>query len=236
LLALDKNTGEETWRVPRDEKSNWATPFVWETQQRTEIVTPGTGQVRSYDLDGNVLWTLKGMSSITIAMPYADKGLLYITSGYVGDPHRPIYAIRPGAEGDISLKDGETSNESIAWYQRIAAPYNPSTLLYEGRLYVLYDRGLMACYNAVDGSVIYDRKRLPNGRAFTASPWLYDGKIFCLNEDGVTFVIEAGDEFRMLHTNPLKENEIYMATPAIAGDRLLIRGSEGLYCIREMKT
>jgi hypothetical protein len=94
----------------------------------------------------------------------------------------------------------------------------------------------MACYNAVDGSVIYDRKRLPNGRAFTASPWLYDGKIFCLNEDGVTFVIEAGDEFRMLHTNPLKENEIYMATPAIAGDRLLIRGSEGLYCIREMKT
>ena len=129
LLALDAKTGRQIWRVPRDEKSNWATPFVWENEKRTEIVTPGTGQVRSYDLDGKLLWSLKGMSSITIATPYEHEGLLYVSSGYVLDKSRPIYAIRPGATGDISLKEESTSNDFIAWSQPKAAPYNPTTLI-----------------------------------------------------------------------------------------------------------
>lgn len=232
LLALDTKTGDEIWRVARDEKSNWATPFIWENSQRTEIVTPGSGQVRSYHLDGNVLWSLKGMSSITIAMPYEYDGLLYISSGYVNDKLRPIYAIRPGATGDISLHDGETSNDFIVWRQSAAAPYNPTTLIYGGRMYVLYDRGLVACFDPRDGKEIFGVQRLPNGRAFTSSPWAYNGKVFCLNEDGVTFVVKAGDEFELLHTNALAEDDMGMATPAIAGDRLLIRTSARLYCIR----
>lgn len=79
LLALDKRSGEEVWRVDRDEKSNWSTPYVWQTPQRTEIVTPGTGKVRSYDLDGKLLWWFRGMSGITIGTPYADQGLLYLS-------------------------------------------------------------------------------------------------------------------------------------------------------------
>jgi outer membrane protein assembly factor BamB len=233
LLALDKRTGEEAWRVPRDEKSNWSTPFIWENELRTEIVTPGTGLVRSYDLSGNLLWTLSGMSSITIATPYADQGLLYLSSGYVMDPRRPVYAIRPGAEGDISLKDEQTANDSIAWSLARAAPYNPSTLVYDGRLYVLYDRGLLACYRAADGSEIYSPQRINNGRAFTSSPWAYDGKVFCLNEDGITFVFKAGDDFELLHTNPLADDDMCMATPALAGDRLLIRTTARLYCMRQ---
>ena len=106
LLALDAKTGIEAWRTPRDEKSNWATPFVWENSERTEIVTPGTGHTRSYDLDGKLLWSLTGMSSITIATPYEHNGLLYLSSGYVLDPKKPIFAVRPGASGDISLADG----------------------------------------------------------------------------------------------------------------------------------
>jgi outer membrane protein assembly factor BamB len=235
LLAIDAKTGNEVWRVPRDEKSNWATPFVWENSQRTEIVTPGTGQVRSYDLDGNVLWSLKGMSSITIATPYEHDGLLYVSSGYVMDKSRPIYAIRPGADGDISLQDGETSNEFVVWRQPTAAPYNPSTLIYRDRMFVLYDRGLFACFDPRDGKQIVGLERLPNGRSFTSSPWGYNGKVFCLNEDGVTFVLKAGDEFELLHTNVLAEDDMGMATPAIAGDRLLIRTSARLYCIRENK-
>jgi hypothetical protein len=120
--------------VNRDEKSNWATPFVWTHGQGTELVTPGTGAVRSYDLDGNVLWSFKGMSSIVIPTPLAGDGLLFVSSGYVGDKLRPLYAIRPGGSGDLTLKSGETSNEYIVWSNPAGGPYNPSPLFYEGRL------------------------------------------------------------------------------------------------------
>jgi outer membrane protein assembly factor BamB len=171
------------------------------------------------------------MSSITIATPYEYNGLLYVSSGYVGSIAKPIYAIRPGAKRDISLKKNETSNEWIAWCQRTAAPYNPSTLAYKDRIYILKDRGFVACYNPRDGKMIYERRRIPAGGGFTSSPWAYDGKIFCLNEDGVTIVAQAGDEFEILNRNRLAEDDMCMATPAIAGNRLLIRTSARLYCI-----
>jgi outer membrane protein assembly factor BamB len=233
LVAIDAQTGSELWRVSRDEKSNWSTPYIWETAQRTEIVTPGSQLVRSYDLDGRLLWSLEGMSSITIATPYEAEGILYISSGYVMDKQRPIYAIRPGAAGDITLTEGQTSSEAILWSQPQAAPYNPSTIVYGGRLYVLHDRGLFACYDATDGRELYSKQRLPNGRAFTSSPWAYDGKIFCLNEDGMTFVIKAGDEFELMHVNSLREDDMGMATPAIVGNRLLIRTAARIYCVKD---
>jgi outer membrane protein assembly factor BamB len=228
LVSLDAQTGREIWKTPRDEKSNWATPFVWQNSQRTEIVTPGTGLVRSYDLAGKLLWSLKGMSSITIATPYESNGLLYVSSGYVLDMQRPIYAIKPGAQGDISLNDGATANQFIAWSQPKAAPYNPSSLVVDNRLYVLYDRGLVACYDATSGRELFGPQRLPNGGAFTSSPWACDGKVFCLNEDGVTFVLKAGEKFELLHTNALSGDDMGMATPALAGNRLLIRTSARL--------
>jgi outer membrane protein assembly factor BamB len=231
LLALDRRTGREIWRVERDEKSNWSTPYVWENAARTEIITPGSGMVRSYDPEGKVLWQLKGMSSITIATPYTADGLLYVSSGYVGSPLRPIYAIRPGAAGDISLEPDAPRGGPIAWVRWRDAPYNPSTLVYRGRLYVLYDRGLLGCYNAVDGTPVYERERIPDGRGFTTSPWAAGDKVYALNEDGVTFVFRAGDQFALLRTNPLAEDDMCMATPAIAGNRLLIRSSKRLYCI-----
>lgn len=233
LLALDKKTGAEVWRVPRPEKSNWSTPYLWANDRRTEIVTPGNGEVRSYDLDGKLLWSFKGMSKITIATPYAYNGLLYVSSGYVGDKQRPLYAIRPGASGDISLAEGQTSNEWIAWSLPQGGPYNPTTLAYGERIYVLYDGGTLTCLNAKDGSVRYDRQEIPEGRAFTASPWAYGDKIFCLNEDGVTFVMKAGDTFELLRKNPLSDDDMGMATPAITADRLLIRTSARVYCIRK---
>ncbi len=233
LLCLDKTTGKDVWRVARDEGSNWSTPLLWQNDLRAEIVTVGTDKVRSYDLDGKLLWWLTGMSSITIATPYADRGLLYVSSGYVHDNLRPVYAIRPGASGDISLEPDQTGNEFIAWCQPRAAPYNPTTLVYQGRLYVLYDRGLIACFCAATGEPLFKRQRIPKGRHFTVSPWAYDGKVFCLNEDGVTFVLRAGDEFELLHTNELADDDMGMATPAIAGDRLILRTSARVYCIRQ---
>ena len=232
MLALDAKTGRPLWRVDRDEKSNWVTPFIWENGRRTELVTAGTRAVRSYDLDGKLLWSLRGMSSIAIPTPFAGAGLLFVSSGYVGDKLRPLYAVRPGATGDITLKPDETSNEFIAWSNPTAGPYNPSPLYYDGRVYVLQDRGLVSCFDAKTGKVFYERERLPNGLAFTTSPWAAGGKIFCLNEDGVCFVLRAGDKFELLHTNKLADDDMCMATPALAGDRLLLRTAARVYCLQ----
>jgi len=150
----------------------------------------------------------------------------------VMDRSKPLYAIRPGARGDISLAPGETSNASIAWSQPSAAPYNPSTLAVNGRVYVLHDRGFLAAYAGSDGRELFSPQRIPEGRAFTASPWAADGKVFCLNEDGVTFVFQEGDSFQPLHANSLADGDMCMATPALAGDRLLIRTAARLYCVR----
>ena len=235
LAALDKLTGREIWRVAReDEKSNWSTPFIWTHGGHTEIVTTGTGRVRSYDLDGKVLWEFGGMSSIVIPTPFTRHGLLYIASGYVGDQVRPVFAVKPGARGDISLRPGETSNQFIAWHLPQGGPYNPSPLVYGDLYYTLYDRGFLTCHDARTGKLVYDKVRISEGTvAFTASPWAYDGKVFVASEDGDTFVIQAGPEYKLLGTNPL--NEMIMATPAIAHDSVVLRTATHLYRIAAPK-
>jgi outer membrane protein assembly factor BamB len=229
LMALDKLTGKDVWRVDRDEKSNWSTPFVWECPGRTEIVTNGTRKVRSYSLDGKLLWELGGMSSITIPTPCAGKDLLYVSSGFVLGLSKPVVAIRPGASGDISLKGNETSNSHVAWCQKMAGPYNPSPLLYGDRLYVLYDLGLLGCYDAQNGKESYKTRIAPRARAFTSSPWAYQDKVFCLSEDGDTFVVQAGPQFKLLRTNSV--GELCLATPAIAGRSLILRTENQLFRI-----
>ncbi|HEV3118519.1 MAG TPA: PQQ-binding-like beta-propeller repeat protein [Gemmataceae bacterium] len=230
LTALDKKTGKQIWSVDRDEKSNWATPFVWENEKRTEIVTCGKNKVRSYDLDGKLLWELGNMSSIVIPTPFARHGLLHVSSGYVLAQRQPIFAVRPGALGDISLQDNETNNSFIAWGAKKGGPYNPSPLVYGDYLYVLYDQGMLSCYDARSGKEIYNRQRL-GANAFTSSPWAYDGKIFCQSEDGDTFVIQAGPKFAKLGKNGI--GEMCMATPAIADGSLIIRTLTKVYRIQE---
>ena len=232
IEAIDKNTGETLWRRDRNEKSNWSTPFVWENSLRTEIITIGTGKTRSYGLDGTLLWELVAdMSSITIATPFTAHGLLYITSGYVGDKHKPIYAIQPGGKGTINLKKNRPVDKSIVWRQPNAAPYNPSTLVYKDLLYVLYDFGFLACFNAKTGEKIYDKVRVRKRQRtpFTASPWAYNDKVFCLSEDGDCFVYKAGRNNELLHINKL--DELCMATPGIARGNLFIRTASKLYRI-----
>jgi len=170
LMALDAATGTEQWTVERDEKSNWATPFVWVNDKRTEIITSGN-LVRSYDTSGELLWQLGNNSSIIIPTPFATGGLLYVASGYVLGLSKPVYAIQPGATGDITLATGESASDSIRWSQAAASSYNTSPLVYQGLLYVLLDQGFFTCYDAATGEVVYKRQRLPKGRAFTASPW-----------------------------------------------------------------
>ena len=173
------------------------------------------------------------MSSITIATPYVAEGLLYVSSGYVLDKTKALYAIKPGATGDLTLPDGQTSNDYIAWSSQKIAPYNPSTIVNDGRLFVLYDRGFASCFNSKTGDPLFEARPLNRGSEFTASPWSYDGKVFCINEDGMCSVIKAGDTLEILHTNSLADDDITLSTPAIAGDRLLIRTDKRVYCIRK---
>ncbi len=234
IAAYDASSGKENWRKSREEKSTWATPFIWQNPQRTELIVSGKNRIRSYDLQGNVLWEISGrMSNLIIPSPFAAHGLLYVTSGYFADPHRPVYAIRPGGRGDISLKQDETSNEFIAWYLPKDGPYNTSPMVHGDNYYTLLDRGMMSAHDARTGRMLYDRERFPVGASFTASPWAYNGKVFCLNEEGKTYVLTEGGKFNIEHTNDL--DGLCLATPAIADGKLLIRTSGRLYCLTRLK-
>jgi outer membrane protein assembly factor BamB len=235
VAAYDAESGTEHWKVDRHEKTNWSTPFLWSAGGRTELVTAGKNRARSYDpATGKLIWEMGGMSSIVVTTPVANADFCFVSSGYVMDQqNRPIFAIRPGATGDISLEKGKTSNSHVAWSQRLGGAYMPTPIVYGNRLYVLYDKGFFAAFDTQTGEQFYKRERLPQVANFTASPWAYRDRIFCLAESGETFVIEASDQLKVLSINPPLDESLFMATPAIAGDTLLIRGSKHLYAIRE---
>ena len=165
---------------------------MWKNERRT-IVTAGSDRVRSYDAaDGKLLWELSGMSTFAVPTPFAANGLLYVTSGYPADKLRPVYAIRPGAMGDISLKPDRSDNDYIIWSQPTLGAFHPSSLVYGGCYYTLLDRGLLSCNDPKTGKEIYPRQRVSaDATGFTASPWAYNGR--CPDEeDGDIYVIQAG--------------------------------------------
>ena len=237
LAGFNKITGKKLWKTKREEPSNWSTPFVWKHNGISELILTGRNQTRSYDLVGNERWRLKWKSrtSIVIPTPFEAHGLLYIASGYVGDREKHVYAIKPGAKNDISLKPGETKNDFIAWYDKRAAPYNPSPLVYGDEFYSLFDFGFLACRDARTGSVYFDKERINPDKSigFTASPWAYRGHVFALSEAGDTYVFLAGKEYKLVRVN--YTGGMSMANPALAADRLILRNQNHLFSIREKR-
>ena len=233
IAAFDTKTGKPLWRKNRDlvakgegppRRSAWVTPFVWKNPQRTEVVTVGPGVAVSYDATGKELWRLSGMSDIPIPSPFAYNGLLYVNGG----KGKPLFAIKAGATGDMTPgEDGKS--EFVAWSQPRGGTYLPTEVAYDGALYALSETGILSSFDAKTGKVNY-RVRIDGGGAFTSSPWAYNGKVFCLSEEGKTFVIAAGERFELLGSNLL--DEMAQATPAIVGDRLLLRTESRLYSIR----
>jgi len=127
------------------------------------VITVGTDQVRSYDKEGKLLWHFGGMSSIAIPQPFSEYGLLYVSSGYIGDQVRPVYAIKPGAEGDITLEEDQQSNQWVVWYQPQAGSYNPTPLIYRDRFYTLLDRGFFTAHDPKTGAEVYGKQRIERG-------------------------------------------------------------------------
>ena len=220
IVALDVATGKEVWRTERDEIPSWGTPLVFQGPRRTELITQGTNALRSYNpRTGKELWKLGGHSDWTIPTPIAGNGLIFATSGQ--GPIFPMYAIRPGASGDITLQDGQESNEYVVWSKRRGGPYTPTPILYDGILYICSSTGILAAYRAETGERIY-RERIggvPN--SFSASAVAADGKLYYASEDGDVFVVKAGPQYELLATNPM--GEVLMATPAISPGMLVIR-------------
>jgi len=235
VAAFDKRNGKEIWRRARSglgkhRNSGWSSPFVWSNSLRTELVTMGPETAISYDLEGNELWRMKKMSFMPIPTPFAAADVLYLTAGPPGAGSWPIAAITPGADGDITLDDDATSSEHVVWYDWRAGTYLSTPVLYEGHLYVLQDKGIIAKYDADTGERVYRSRIGPGASAFTASPWAYNGKIFCLSEAGNTYVLGTGEDFELLGVNEIEE--FALATPAMVGDRLLLRTQQHLWSIR----
>jgi outer membrane protein assembly factor BamB len=236
IAAFDKQTGKQVWRTNRDlakgqpARSGWSTPFVWRHALRTELVALGPGEVVSYDLAGKELWRMSGMSISAIPTPFAYDGLLLINGGR----GRGLFALRPGAAGDISLGKDQSTNDYVVWSQPRAGTYLPSSLAYEGAVYALTETGILSRFDAKTGKLIYKTRIDPAATAFTTSPWAYNGKLYCLSEEGQTFVISTGEEFKLLHVNTL--DDFTLASPALVGERLLIRTEHRLYSIRQGKS
>ncbi|MBU0717489.1 MAG: PQQ-binding-like beta-propeller repeat protein [Planctomycetes bacterium] len=229
IAAFDVQTGKEQWRTLRDVYACWGTPTVHESPGRAQVIVNGYEHMGGYDaLTGKELWRLTGGGDVPVPTPYVAHDLIFITSAH--GPLRPIYAIRPDARGDISLKEDETSNEFVAWSTPKRGSYIPTTIVYGDYLYVGDDRGILSCYEAKTGKKAY-RTRLAdaNGAAYSASPIAGDGKVYFTSEDGDIHVIKAGPEYELLATIPM--NEPCLATPAIAGETLLIRTSKHLFGI-----
>ncbi|HEX4951987.1 MAG TPA: PQQ-binding-like beta-propeller repeat protein [Thermoanaerobaculia bacterium] len=226
LAAFRAEDGAPAWRVERDELPSWGTPTIYRDGAQSELVTNATNAVRAYDPHtGRELWSLRTANSyVSAATPVAEPGLIVVGNGY--RPARPLYAIRPGSRGDISLPEGQPANQSVVWSTLSGGPYYTTPLLHEGLLYVLSEDGVLAVYRSASGEPVY-RQRVGSGERFSASPVLSGGRLYLASEDGEVFVVAAGPSYRLLATNPV--GEPCLATPALVGNTLYLRARSHLF-------
>jgi outer membrane protein assembly factor BamB len=224
VVALNKNTGEEIWKAQRDEKTSWATPLVVEVNGKPQLVTVATNQIRSYDANtGDIIWTSTGMTRNCIPNPlYADE-ILYVMSGFRGSALQAIDIAK--AKGDI------TGTPAILWTYNQDTPYTPSPLLMDGKLYFLRaNNGFLTSIDAKTGSVIYSKVKLEGISDLYSSISGANGKIYIASEN-ICLVIKAGDQYEILSSNKIDDN--FHASPVIAGNKLILRGFNSLYCFSE---
>jgi outer membrane protein assembly factor BamB/protein tyrosine phosphatase (PTP) superfamily phosphohydrolase (DUF442 family) len=232
IIALNANTGETVWKTDRDEIPSWGTPTVVTTAKGEELVANASNFIRGYDpRTGKELWRLGKSSRITAPTPVFADDMLVVASGR--GPERPIFVVKAGARGDLTLPEGKTSSDTILWSRTGRGSYMPTPLIYKGILYVLANNGTFDAYNLKTGAEIY-RQRLPQvGSGFSASPIASDGKIYLSNEDGEIIVVTAGEKFAQVATNSM--GELLMATPAISEGVLYVRSAGSLFAIARRK-
>lgn len=223
LAAIDKRTGREVWRVKRDHRKTHATPILVRTGNRTELITNGAETVVAYDpATGKELWRSEGVKGHAIPSAVAGLGMVFVTAGY---PTKRAIGIKLGGAGDL------TGTPFVAWSHDKGTAYVTSPILYGDYLYLVSDKGILTCIDARTGQLKYEGGRVPTPATFSASAVAFNGKLFLTSEDGDTFVIKAGPTHEVLGANSL--GEPVLASPAIAGGMIFIRGEKNLYCIDE---
>lgn len=232
LVALDTQTGNENWKVNRDEKSNYGTPVIWDNEKRTELVVGGK-KARSYDpITGKLIWELDMKGGRNISCPVANKKMLYMGNEKRRDGGGYLFAVKTGANGDISLQEGDSSNTSVAWVRENSGVSMSSPLLFQGYIYIVERRrGMIYCYEAATGKTMYRSIKIPGSGPFWASPWAGNGEVLCMDENGTTFAIKPGEKFEVLRQNKL--NDRFWSTQAITDGTYIFRGVEYIYCIKE---
>ena len=230
LVAVDIANGKERWRTPRSEIPTWSSPvgFVDSSGQPT-IVVAGTKKSAAYDArTGAELWSLGGFSEIMVPTPQVTPHAILLTSGYA--PVQPIVCLSHSARGELKMPAEKKGTEPFQWNTLRGGPYMPTPVIFEERLYVLDNGGIVSCFSMKDGTRIY-RKRVRNedATAFTASPVIANGHLITISEIGVSFVVKLDSEATVVSENKLGES--VLASPAIAGNKLLIRGEKHLFAI-----
>jgi outer membrane protein assembly factor BamB len=229
LAALDIQTGKELWRTTREDVPTWSTPTIHVGERQTQIIVNGFKHIGGYDFKtGKELWKISGGGDIPVPTPVVAHGLVFINSAH--GRLSPIYAIKLDSDGDISLTEEKTSNESIVWSVRRGGSYMLTPLIYGDFLYNVQSNGALSCYRAKTGELVY-KEQLGKMTGFSASGVAADGKLYFTSEEGDVFVLKAGPEFEVLSTNSMKDE--CMATPAISEGTLYFRTHHYLVAVSD---
>ncbi len=229
LAALNVKTGEEIWRMPREDVPTWSTPTVHVGETRTQVLINGFKHTGSYDFKtGKEIWRLTEGGDIPVPTPVVAHGLAFLNSAH--GKLSPIYAVRLDATGDITLEPGATSNEHIVWSIKRGGAYMQTPLIYGDYLYNLRGNGSLSCYKAKTGELVY-REAVGERASFSASGVAADGKLYFPSEQGDMYVVKAGEKFELLAANAMKD--VLMATPAISEGTLFIRSHHYLFAVAD---
>lgn len=223
LYIIDKNTGKEIRKIARDEATTWAGPLIVNVNGRDQIITSGSTQIRSYDLEtGEIIWTSTGMTRNVIPNPIVNGNLIYLMSGFRGNALQTIDLTK--AKGDI------TGTDAIVWEYNENTSYTPSALLANDKLYFLRNNhGSLTCISALDGKPFYVLQKLEGTGTIYASPVGVQDRLYITSQSGNTYVVKEGPTFEIVAKNELEDGNF--ASPAIVGNELFIRGFKYLYCI-----
>ncbi|MCP4450965.1 MAG: PQQ-binding-like beta-propeller repeat protein [Planctomycetes bacterium] len=234
VAALNKMTGKTRWRTDRtadfkdldvtgqparegDFRKAFATPLIVTVKGKAHMISAGSRAVYGYDpLSGQELWTLAHDDYSSSASPVFGQGLAYVLTGF---GKAELFAMPANGRGSLS-------EEAIVWRTRKQMPRTPSPVLIDGLLFTLADNGTLTCLDAVTGQEVW-RERLKG--KFAASLLYANGQIYCVDQEGKTTVLKAGQTFSVLAENTLESG--CMASPAVSGNALLLRTKTHLYRI-----
>ncbi|MEE2636025.1 MAG: PQQ-binding-like beta-propeller repeat protein [Acidobacteriota bacterium] len=228
LATFSVETGEELWRIARDDVPTWSTPTVHVVDGQAQIVVNGYRHIGGYTLStGHEVWRMTGGGDIPTPTPILDNGVIFVTNAHGGEA--PIFAINAGASGDITPAEGVLSTDHLVWSQRRDGAYMQTPIVYRGLLYNCRDNGVLSVYDPRTGRRLYQRRIGRGGSGFSASPVAADGKVYFSSEDGSVFALRAGPEFEILAENPM--GETLMATPAISEGVMYFRTRGNLVAV-----